>query len=79
MGNEELKSGSEELKPCPFCGGKAELYESEAYNLKTETKEKNIRWFVMCEQCTALTCGALKKKAIEAWNRRAGEDNAELD
>ena len=63
-----------ELKPCPFCGGKAELYESEAYNLKTETKEKNIRWFVMCEQCTALTCGALKKKAIEAWNRRANDD-----
>ena len=53
--------------------GKAELYESEAYNLKAETKEKNIRWFVMCEQCTALTCGALKKKAIEAWNRRAGD------
>ena len=64
-----------ELKPCPFCGGKAELYESEAYNLKTETKEKNIRWFVMCEQCTALTCGALKGKAIEAWNRRVKDDD----
>ena len=62
------------LKPCPFCGGEAELYESEAYNLKTETKEKNIRWFVMCKRCTALTCGALKKKAIEAWNRRCKDD-----
>jgi len=67
----------EELKPCPFCGGKAELYESEAYNLKTETKEKDIRWFVMCEQCTALTCGALKKKAIEAWNRRASDGRSD--
>ena len=65
----------DELKPCPFCGGKAELYESEAYNLKTETKEKDIRWFVMCEQCTALTCGALKKKAIETWNRRVGDSD----
>ena len=64
----------EKLKPCPFCGGKAELYESEAYNLKTEVKEKNIRWFVMCKQCTALTCGALKKKAIEAWNRRTNDE-----
>ena len=62
-----------DLKRCPFCGGEAELYESEAYNLKTETKEKNIRWFVICEQCTALTCGALKEKAIEAWNRRVTE------
>lgn len=34
---------SEELKPCPFCGGEAELYESEAYNLKKETKEERIR------------------------------------
>ena len=67
----------DELKPCPFCGGKAELYESEAYNLKTETKEKNIRWFVMCEQCTALTCGALRGKAIEEWNRRASDGRKE--
>ncbi len=65
----------DELKTCPFCGGKAELYESEAYNLKTETKEKGTRWFVMCGRCTALTCGALKSMAIEVWNRRVNEGN----
>lgn len=65
---------NEELKPCPFCGGKAELYESEAYNLKKETKEERIRWFVMCGKCTALTCGAIKTKAIEVWNRRAKDE-----
>ena len=65
----------DKLKPCPFCGGKAELYESEAYNLKTEEKEERIRFFVICEECTALTCGTTKKRAIEAWNRRANKKN----
>lgn len=37
------------------------------------SRRKDLR-FVMCEQCTALTCGALKGKAIEAWNRRAKDD-----
>ena len=46
-------------------------------SVATETKEKNIRWFVMCEQCTALTCGALKGKAIEEWNRRASDGRKE--
>ena len=64
----------EELKPCPFCGGEAELYESEAYNLKTEKKEEQIRFFVMCKECTALVCGLSKKVATERWNRRASDE-----
>lgn len=64
-----------ELKPCPFCGGKAELYESEAYNLKTEEKEEQIRFFVMCEECTALVCGLSKKVAAERWNRRTNDEH----
>lgn len=63
----------EKLKPCPFCGGKAELYESEAYNLETEEKEEQIRFFAMCEECTALVCGLSKKVAAERWNRRASD------
>lgn len=65
----------DDLKPCPFCGGRAELYESEAYNLKTEEKEKQIRFFAMCKECTALVCGLSKKVATERWNRRASNAN----
>lgn len=63
-----------ELKPCPFCGGIAETYESEAYNLKTEKEEGPVRFFVMCKDCTALVCGLSKKVAVERWNRRVKDD-----
>lgn len=50
-----------ELKPCPFCGGKAEI---------------NIFLSNYCVTCTeCLGCifpakGQKEKEAIEAWNRR---------
>ena len=56
---------SEKLKPCPFCGGAAELYAPEHYGAPRE---------VMCD-CGAR--GALsysKAEAIAAWNRRAGDE-----
>lgn len=52
------------LKPCPFCGGKAQLYEfMSAGHIIVE--------------CTRLKCSgqgpvrATDKSAITAWNRRA--------
>lgn len=58
-----------ELKPCPFCGGKASLY-----------KENGEVW-IECENChcgTAFVNGAssieVKMSAvIKDWNRRVGE------
>ena len=63
-----------ELKPCPFCGSKAVIH-----------IENGIR--VICTECGATskclvdgysqgrpTGGALKA-VVEAWNRRAGEQN----
>ena len=61
-----------ELKPCPFCGGRAELRE---VTLKFPDRE----WYgVRCRNynCTANFINLeydLPTKAIEAWNRRAEE------
>lgn len=56
-----------EIKPCPFCGGKAIFKETAGY------------WCdVICEKCGAMIRCVLnncdyssKYEAIEAWNRRA--------
>lgn len=55
-----------DIKPCPFCGGKAGVV-SDGYFC-----------VVMCDKCGAETRTfvanadyAVKEKAIEAWNRRA--------
>lgn len=56
------------MLPCPFCGGKPQL----KYNYVAQKKKQ---WSVQCR------CGARfffvdrRYKAIEAWNRRAGEED----
>lgn len=59
-----------ELKPCPFCGGKAKSRVD--YKKETETYE----WIVECIICSART-GFRKEleDAVEAWNRRANNGN----
>jgi Lar family restriction alleviation protein len=72
-----------ELKPCPFCGGKAELYSCEAehdiYDSKTleyvET-EYYTKYGCACTSCDCTIAEMLSEQnVIEAWNRRA--DNAD--
>ena len=54
---------TEILKPCPFCGGEAEL--SSGYDC----------YFVSCSLCKAQTeWDMYKEKAIELWNRRINDE-----
>lgn len=60
-----------DLKPCPFCGG-------EAFVQKFRI-DGTGRFFisVACRVCFAQTGHRTKEAyAIEAWNRRAGEEEA---
>ena len=73
-----------ELKPCPFCNGYAKI------NIKRESAGMDgsyTNWIIHCEKCGAMiTCPAdrfygrkalTEDEAIEAWNRRVGENNAD--
>ena len=51
-----------ELKPGPFCGGEAQLFSF-------------TRKWVRCQDCFTESSAYLTlEEAIEAWNRRVGED-----
>ena len=62
------------LKPCPFCGGEA--------CLKTQAIASFAAAFVQCEKCNVKSGAFIDSKkdctflldAIDAWNRRAGEE-----
>lgn len=55
-----------ELKPCPFCGGEAEL---------RDDGEAGYPYYVQCVECGGMTDGYLHADrpfgAIDAWNARA--------
>lgn len=61
---------SEELKPCPFCGG-----EAKKQAVKT-TILGDTYWGIKCTKCNCGTVGYLNYNyAIKAWNRRANDEN----
>lgn len=60
-----------ELKPCPFCGGKAEMV--------TEYSDPfECGGVIYCVDCGAkieFGCGGeVRLNAVEAWNRRVKDD-----
>lgn len=58
-----------ELKPCPFCGGKAIMVAYDPYNGYQGTC---ITFRAACK-CGAMIEKRTEKEAVESWNRRAGE------
>ena len=60
MANNTNLAMTEKLKPCPFCGGEAEV------RMFTATLS-----FVQCKSCLAGTSGFLSEhEAVNSWNRR---------
>ena len=61
-----------DLKPCPFCGGKAESDEAECGPDAFE--EGGIPWghaaYAGCEACGLYFHGDTEAYCIAAWNRR---------
>ena len=58
-----------ELKPCPFCGGEAELVEHEVVGYQTDFYVECVT--SECIMCMGGLCYPTENEAIEAWNRRA--------
>ena len=58
---------SNELKPCPFCGGEA--------GIAMRTFYMEVNFSVCCDECGCSTPPYFmgEDDAIEAWNRRVGE------
>lgn len=59
----------EELKPCPFCGGKARIMMEEE-DLPDESFHN-----IYCTSCGVQFWTKSKTDAIEAWNRRIERDS----
>ena len=58
-----------ELKPCPFCGGKARLVSGES---KQKQGLSPLVWQVICTHgCVAMPLELSDHDAINAWNKRA--------
>ena len=66
---------SEKLKPCPFCGGKGEVYQAPTMlNLEID----DDAYWVQCRNCFSRVGNSYSQvEAINAWNRRT--DNGKTD
>ena len=75
-----------DLKPCPFCGGEA-IAEGRMIigNYKSDREYSFVNWIVRCTNRECFMSGLrmsafldeflTEEEAIEAWNRRAGEED----
>ena len=65
--------GMSELKPCPFCGGKAYLFADNGIRVFCAKCGASSK--VLCDMRTEVgVAGNATKSVIEAWNRRVSDD-----
>ena len=69
-----------ELKPCPFCGGEAELdfaHRTFRYVANDGTRKYTEYYYtVRCAECDCrIGMCEVPAMAIEAWNRRVNDDD----
>ena len=65
---------SSELKPCPFCGGKAYSYFVKPHkHVLVNMPEYSGGGFVECSSCTACVSANSKEEAESLWNSRTDE------
>lgn len=62
-----------ELKPCPFCGGKAAI--NKDYPGTMDTRGRRWVYNVVCDRCCATSgLGYTSQMVKESWNRRVKDD-----
>ncbi len=60
---------SEKLKPCPFCGGDASIYEV------TSEEENFSGYMVSCDDCgCGTTAFDVQDMAVQSWNKRIAHE-----
>lgn len=67
-----------ELKPCPFCGAKADIYSKDRLiRICCQSEDETVHefetvWVADCSECNCVVGETFKTKeqAIATWNRR---------
>lgn len=60
------------LRPCPFCGGSAIMYEHDPYRGELCDQKQTT---VLCTGCGARIVKATAEEAEKAWNKRKEKEN----
>jgi hypothetical protein len=75
-----------ELRPCPFCGGEAKLWNNSQYEPCLDEGGAYVDIFISSAdtfgvECTKCCCQNIgyntEQEAIETWNRRAGDKHGD--
>ena len=64
----------DELKPCPFCGGKARFVDNGEPNGSKYYFADVICTNQVCRGCSSYLESKTKEQAIAVWNRRAEDE-----